>query len=50
MIHFKSCKVVYLNENDKFVSNDKIYQTISEACPEFELIVLDKEKNLSELI
>ena len=42
--------LIYLNENDKFVSNDKIYQTISEACPEFELIVLDKEKNLSELI
>lgn len=42
--------LLYLNENDKFVSNDKIYQTISEACPEFELIVLDKEKNLSELM
>lgn len=42
--------LLYLNENDKYVSNDKIYQIISEACPEFELIVLDKEKDLSELI
>lgn len=42
--------LLYLDENDNFVSNDKIYQTISEACPEFKLIVLDKEKNLSELI
>lgn len=42
--------LLYLSENDKFVSNDKIYKTISEACPEFELMVLDKEKNLSELI
>lgn len=42
--------LLYLSENDKFVSNDNIYITISEACPEFELIVLDKEKNLSELL
>lgn len=42
--------LLYLNENDKFVSNDKIYQTITEACPEFKLIVLDNEKNLSDLI
>lgn len=42
--------LLYLNENDKFVSNDNIYRTISEACPEFKLMVLDKEKNLSELI
>lgn len=42
--------LLYLNENDKFVSNDKIYQTITEVCPEFKLIVLDNEKNLSDLI
>lgn len=42
--------LLYLNENDKFVSNDKIYQTISEACPEFKLVVLDNEKNLFDLI
>lgn len=41
--------LLYLNENDKFVSNDKIYQTISEACPEFELIFLDNQKKLSDL-
>lgn len=42
--------LLYLNENDKFVSNDKIYQIITEACPAFKLIVLDNEKNLSDLI
>lgn len=41
--------LLYLNENDKFVSNDKIYQTISEACPEFELIFLNNQKKLSDL-
>ena len=40
----------YLNENDKFVSNDKIYQTIFNACPEFNLIELNNEKGLSEWI
>lgn len=42
--------LLYLNENDKFVSNDKIYQTITKACPELQLVVLDNEKNLSDLI
>lgn len=42
--------LLYLNDNDKFVSNDNIYKTICEACPKFKLVVLDKEKNLSELI
>lgn len=42
--------LLYLNDNDKFISNDKIYQTISEACSEFKLIVIDSEKNLSDLI
>lgn len=42
--------LLYLNENDKFVSNDKIYQTIFNACPEFNLIELNNEKGLSELI
>lgn len=42
--------LLYLNENDKFVSNDKIYQTISKACPEFNLIELNNETKLSELI
>lgn len=42
--------LLYLSENDKFVSNDNIYKTISEACPEFDLIVLDNEKHLSELL
>lgn len=42
--------LLYLNENDKFVSNDKIYQTIFNACLEFNLIELNNEKGLSELI
>ena len=42
--------LLYLNENDKFVSNDNIYIDISEACPDFELLFLDKERALSELI
>lgn len=42
--------LLYLTENDKFVSNDKIYQTIFNACPEFNLIELNNEKGLSELI
>lgn len=42
--------LLYLKENDEFVSNDKIYKTISKACPEFKLIVLDNEKNLSDLL
>ena len=41
--------LLYLNENDKFVSNDKIYQKIVEACPDFKLIVLNNEKNLADL-
>lgn len=42
--------LLYLCEGDKFVSNDKIYHTISEACPEFNYIHLNEEKALSELI
>lgn len=42
--------LLYLSENDKFVSNDRIYQTIYEACPDFNLITLNNEKNLSDLI
>lgn len=42
--------LLYLSENDKFVSNDRIYQTISEACPDFNLITLNNEKNLADLI
>ena len=42
--------LLYLNENDKFVSNDKIYKTISDACPDFNLIFLKNQKTLSELI
>lgn len=42
--------LLYLDEHDKFVSNDKIYQTIFEACPDFNLIVLGNEKDLSNLI
>ena len=38
--------LLYLNENDKFVSNDKIYQTIFNACPEFNLIELNNEKRI----
>lgn len=41
--------LLYLDEGDLFVSNDKIYQTISEACPKFNLIVLHNERNLSDL-
>lgn len=42
--------LLYLNENDKFVSSDKIYKVISEACPEFKFIKLNDEKKLFELI
>ncbi len=42
--------LLYLNKDDKFISNDKIYQTVLEACPEFQLIVLNNEKNLFDLI
>lgn len=42
--------LLYLSENDKFVSNDRIYQTIFEACPDFNLITLNNEKNLADLI
>lgn len=42
--------LLYLDKNNKFVSNDKIYQTIREACPYFKLVVLNNEKNLSDLI
>ena len=42
--------LLYLNENDKFVSNDKIYQKINEACPECNFVYLDNEKSLSELL
>ena len=38
--------LLYLNKDDKFISNDKIYQTVLEACPEFQLIVLNNEKKL----
>ena len=41
--------LLYLDEGDLFVSNDKIYQTISGACPKFNLIVLHNERNLSDL-
>lgn len=41
--------LLYLDKNTKFVSNDKIYQTILEACPYFKLAVLNNEKNLSDL-
>lgn len=41
--------LLYLNKNDKLVSNDRIYQTIREAFPEFLLLVLNNEKNLSDL-
>ena len=42
--------LLYLDKNNKFISNDKIYQTIREACPYFKLIVLNNEKNLSDLM
>lgn len=42
--------LLYLDENVKYVSNDKIYRKILEACPEFNLIVLQDEKNLADLI
>ncbi len=41
--------LLYLNKEDKYVSNDKIYQMIAEACPEFTLVPIDKEKRLSDL-
>lgn len=41
--------LLYLNGNDKFVSNDKIYSRIAEACPEFNFVHLDQEKSVSEL-
>lgn len=42
--------LLYLNENDKFVSNDKIYQKVKEACPELNFVYLGNEKSLSELL
>lgn len=42
--------LLYLNKNDKFVSNDKIYQKVKDACPEFNFVYLDNEKSLSELL
>lgn len=42
--------LLYLSENDKFVSSDKIYDTISKACPDFNLIPLHNEKDLADLI
>lgn len=42
--------LLYINENDRLVSNDKIYQLIAEACPEFNLVVLGQERELLELV
>ena len=42
--------LLYLDKDNKFISNDKIYQTIHKACPYFKLVVLNNEKNLSDLI
>lgn len=42
--------LLYLDENDIFVSNDKLFQRVLEACPEFKLIVLPDKKNLADLI
>jgi len=42
--------LLYLKEGDIYVSNDKIYQKIAEACPEFKLVVIKNEKSLSDLI
>lgn len=41
--------LLYLDENDKFVSNDNIYQKIARACPDFKLIALNNEKSLADL-
>lgn len=42
--------LLYLNKGDKYVSNDKIYQQIAEACPEFRLVTINNEKRLADLI
>lgn len=41
--------LLYLEEGDRFVSNDKIYQKIPEFFPDFNLINLQNERNLLEL-
>lgn len=41
--------LLYLDENDFMISNDKIYHSIKEACPVFNYIYLQNEKSLSEL-
>lgn len=42
--------LLYLRRGDKYVSNDKIYKQIAEACPEFNLVTISNEKYLKELI
>ena len=42
--------LLYIEQDDKFISNDKIYQTIKNACSSFSFIPLDNQKKLSELI
>ena len=42
--------LLYLRSGDKYVSNDKIYKQIAEACPEFNLVTISNEKYLKELI
>lgn len=41
--------LLYLEKDDKLVSNDKIYSTISEGIEDFSYIHIDKEKSLLEL-
>lgn len=42
--------LLYLQENDCLISNDKIYNVIAEGIDDFHFISLNKEKKLVELI
>lgn len=42
--------LLYIEQDDTFISNDKIYRTIKNACSSFNYIHLDNQKKLSELI
>lgn len=42
--------LLYLEEGDQLVSNDKIYSIIAEGIEDFHYIKIGKEKNLSDLL
>ena len=42
--------LLYLDEGDKLVSSDKIFETVKEAAEEFQYLKLEQNKKLDELI